>query len=124
MKRFFLTSTNPCVNNLWSSVTDVQQYESNSFASLLECANRFAIGESNCDGCEHYYAITNRKTGRSFVLSALDLASMHSRRHPWLSSDGGLTRTNELRDSFMQEAALALECTVDELLAPVDDGRM
>lgn len=109
MKKFLLTSTNPCVLTLFVS-------ESDSFKSLLECANRFAIGESNCDGCEHYYAITSRATGRSFVLSAIELVSIDARRHPWLSDDGGLTRIDKFNPRFLQEAALSLECTVDELL--------
>lgn len=110
-KQFLLTSTNPCVLTLSES-------ESNSLEDLIGCANRFAIGESNCDGCEHYYAITNRATGRSLILHSLDLTCLWSRKSPWYSIDGGLTKADHLSDEFLCYAAGELGCCVDELLYP------
>ena len=120
-KQFFLTSTNPCVNRLWSQA-EARVCESNSFEALVSEAHRHAIGESNCDGCEHYYAITNRATGQAFIMHSLDLVCLYSRKSPWGSCDGGLTKSDHMRQDFLCDAASALGCCVDELLYPFDEN--
>ena len=110
MKKFRLTSTNPAVGTLSEAVSD-------SFNDLLLCAHRFAIGESNCDGCEHYYAITYAPTGCSIIVHSTDLVCTYARRYPWLVTDGGMTvKFDRVSEQFLQAAAHKLECAFDELL--------
>lgn len=115
-KKFLLTSTNPCI----LSHSDGNQ--SDSFLDLLSCASRHATGESNCDGCEHVYTITNNETGRSVSYHALELICPYARRHIWVYDNDGKERTDKFRSSFLVEAAAMLGCTVDELLYPRKDA--
>ena len=108
--QFRLTTTNP-----WF---DPPRAESNSFDELMGIANRYAIGESNCSGCEHWYCITNVMTERSVFYHATDMIGF-SRRSPWEGNPDGVGI--RLKQDALVEAALALGCTVDELLYPLDD---